>query len=363
MARDLATLLARMRNEGYFVDVSSNQAAQFGPPARQYLGATLLPEQQVPENAYREESIRYRTIVANDGTRYSPVQKKGGELIGSFLVETGSSDIGREFTAREYDMLLRMLRRGDEMAAMERLIGWSDTVLNRALVEHNEKQIWDAVVTAQVIRRGNNGYTETVPYSNPAGHRFNATGTWSNDAFDPMDDIIAGANLLDALGYTVNRIFYGLPVRTILQGNAKMQARSGLGVINIAGSIEVARQRATIEALNAVFNSNNLPAPEEYNLQYRTSTGSGYFLARNVLVMCATTGQDATVDLGDSERLLPNVLGYNAIGTPTGQPDPGRVIRLQEYTNKPPRIEGEAWQENIPVIAEPEAIVVIGAIA
>lgn len=361
--RDIGTILQELQSQGHFVNISRNPLAQFGQPARRYLGATLLPEQDVFENAYREEAVRYRTIVANDGTRYSPVQKKGGELVGEFLVELGNSDIGRELTAREYEALLRIINGQDDMVAMERLLGWSDSVLNRALVEKNELHIWQAIVSAIVQRRGDNGYTEDVAYSNPTGHRINAGGQWSNNTYDPFIDIMAQAQLLASKGYTVNRIFAGLPVISIMANNHLVQSRVGLPVINTAGTITVAQQRATTAAINAALQANSLPSIEQYDLQYRTSNGSGFFLARNVFVMVATTGQDANIDLADSQRLLQNVLGYTAIGKPTGQPKPGRVIQVNHFTNKPPRVEGEAWQTSLPVIIEPEAIAVIGAIS
>src|SRR4051794_1173403 len=100
---NLITLVKTAMADGTFATIAGNQAAQFGPPSRQYLGATLLPEKQVAKNIFRETGVRYRTIIANDGTRYSPAQKKSGELIGSMLVELGHSDIAREITAEDYD--------------------------------------------------------------------------------------------------------------------------------------------------------------------------------------------------------------------------------------------------------------------
>lgn len=363
MPRDLATLLAEMETQGHFVNISRNPLAQFGVPARRYLGAEILPEQTVEENAYREEAIRYQTIVANDGTRYSPVQMKGGELLGEFLVELGESDIGRELTAREYDALVRALNSNSDMQAIQRLLGWSDTVLNQALIEHNERQRWQAIVSALVQRRGDNNYEEDVLYSDPAGHRSNAGGAWSNDSYDPFDDIMAKAELLAGKGLTVSRIFAGLPVITILSNNAKVQARVGLPVINATGTIVVAQQRASHAAVNGALAANALPPIEQYDLQYRSQNGTGFFLARNVFVMVCTTGRDVNIDLGDEQRLLPDTLGYMAIGRAAGQASPGRVIRVESFTNKPPRVEGEGWQTQIPVIMDPEAIGVIGAIS
>jgi hypothetical protein len=81
------------------------------------------------------------------------------------------------------------------------------------------------------------------------------------------------------------------------------------------------------------------------------------------MVMIATTGRDESLDLGDTQQLLTDTLGYTAVGRATGQGSPGRVVRMEAFENKPPRIEGEAWQTSLPVVTEPEAIVVIGSIS
>jgi hypothetical protein len=364
MPRDLGALLAELERDGHFVNITQNPLAQFGRGARRLIGAELLPERRVNENAFREEAIRFRTVVANDSTRYSPVQKKKGELIASFLVELGEADIGREITSQDYDILVRELNLNGGLGAAERILDWADTTLNGGIVEHNERQRWQAIVSAQVNRRGSNGYAEDVNYSNPSGHRVNASVVWSNDANDPMDsDILPIVDMLAGKGFTVTRIIIPRPVMSILSGNAKMQARLGSVTVNVGGQLGIANQRATIEQLGRIFQANQLPAPETYDLQYRTQTGTGFFLARNVMVFCCTTGRDETIDLGDSQLILPDTLGYMAIGRAAGQSGPGRVIHTEAYTNKPPRIEGEAWETELPVIQDPEAIAVVSAIS
>ncbi len=94
---DIYTLVQQMMADGTFARIAGNPAAQFGTPKRSYLGAEILPEKTVEENAYREDGIRYRTVIANSGSRYSPSQKEdGGALVGTFLVELGNQDIARE---------------------------------------------------------------------------------------------------------------------------------------------------------------------------------------------------------------------------------------------------------------------------
>lgn len=362
---DIRSLINAIRQNGYFALIALNLLAQFGALRRNYIGATLLPERLVPMNAYREYAIRYRTLIANDGTRYSPVQKKGNELVGDFLVELGESDIGAEISARDYDALMQLLNTQATEQATAQIINWSDVVLNRALLEHNEKQRWEAIVNAQVMRRGDNGYRETVQYSDPAGHRVNAGGQWSDPTYDPfIHDILPLVDMMWSKGFTVNRIFASRQIVTLLANNPKVQARAGGIISNVGGQLTVIQQRASLDAINNAFTRDGLPPIEEYNLQYRTQTGTAPFLARNVLVMVATTGQDETIDRGDAEPVvLTDTLGYVGVGRAAGQPTPGRVLRVEAFDNKPPRVEGEGWQTSLPVITIPEAIGVIGAIS
>jgi len=360
---DIAALVASLIADGTVRTLAINTGAQFGIAPRAYLGASLLPERTVPENAYREEGIRYRTVIANSGTRYSPSQKKGADIIGSFLVELGNSDLAREFTARDYDALLRLLSSNITMDAAATLTRWLDTV-NLGLVELNERQRWQAIVDASVVATGDNGYTETITYSNPASHRAAAGGTWSSDAYDLFNDILAMADLLASKGFTVGRIITSRPVLSIMSGNDKVKARTGVATISSTGQIQATAGRASRDAINSALGRDDLPPIETYDLQYRTQTGTGYFLKRDVLVMVATTGRDETIDLGDTAPIVINdTVGYMAVGRAAGQSGPGRVLRMEAKQDKPPRIEAEGWQTSLPVITEPESIAVITGIA
>lgn len=360
---DIATLLNEMRESGYFESIARNPLAQFGRRARRYIGAELLPERLVEENAYREEQIRYRTVVANAGTRYSPAQKKGADLVGSFLVELANGDIAREFSGRDYDALLRVLMRNDSMEAMASLTRWFDTTVNLALVEAMEVWRWQAIVSAAVSLTGDNAYAETVDYSNPAGHRAAQSANWSTDSTDVFEDIFNMADVLSGKGYTVNRIITSRTVLSKMAGNATVRSRVGVAVVNSSGQIEAASGRASLAAINGALQSDGLPPIELYDLQYRTQTGTGYFLPRSVFVLVCTTGRDEVIDLGDEERTVLDTLGYAAIGRAAGQSQPGRVLRAELMEDKPPRIEAEGWFAGLPVITEPEAIGVINNIA
>ena len=358
---DLMTLVTQMLQDGTFTRLVRDPRAQFGTPRREYLGATILPERTVPENAYREDAIRYRTVIANDGTRYSPAQKKeGGALVGSFLVELGNSDILRELNGRDYDALLKLLQNNNDMEAMATLINFADIAVNRALIELVEKQRWDAIVNSSVVRVGDNSYTETVAYANPSGHRVAAGGTWSNNSYDPYLDILAMKKKLSDKGYTVTRIITSTTVVGILTGNTKIAQRAGfvrvLSASDVVGPVSIAQ-------LNQRLQADGLPNIETYDLRYRTQSADFPFLPTTVMVFVATTGRDETIDWGDNSRFLVDTLGYTAIGRAVGQGEPGRVIKVRPFDNKPPRIEFEGWQTTLPVITEPEAIGVINTIS
>lgn len=359
---DLHTLLHAAAKDGYWDNVMRNSLAQFGPSDRRYLGATLLPEQTVDDIAFREEYIRFRSVIANAGTRYGPVQLKGADLFGSFMVELAHSDIGREFTSRDYDTLRRYLSSNQSMEALAMLIRWADNSAVRPLLEHNEKNRWEAIVDAQVTLTGDNAYNEDVAYYNPAGHRAAAAGDWSVDVNDPMTDIHAMVNLLVSKGYSPNRIVTSRKVMTIMAKNAKMKEYAGSVRLDASGNLFVGTNILSITALNGIMASQGLPPIELYDLQYRTQDSTGFFLKQDVFVILCTTGRDASIDDGDNEFILRDTFGYMAIGPAAGQSSPGRVLLVEAFENKPPRIQCEGWQASLPVITEPEGIAVITGI-
>lgn len=356
---DWLTLIQQMQDQGIIRLVATNPLAQFGPGNRRYVGAELLPERPVdvrPGESYRETQIRYRTIFAVPQSRYSPPVKVGGDIKGDFLVELGTSGLKRELTSRDFDAINRLVQAGNDLQAMAQLTQWLDTTIVRAHAELVELQRWQALVDGQVIRQGITGYSETVTYPNPAGHRVNAGGVWGNDAYDPFDDIYAMVDLLTSKGYTVGRIITSRKVVSIMAGNTKVQSRVGAYRLGVATTM-----RASLAAINAALNADGLPPIETYDLQTRTETGTQRFLADNAMVFAAATGRDETVDLGDSQQplILPDTLGYSALGIVSGQSTPGRYINQRYNPDYPPSLVAEGVQETLPVILEPEAYGVI----
>ena len=211
--------------------------------------------------------------------------------------------------------------------------------------------------------KGDAGFSEDVAYSNPSGHRVAAGGTWSDDAYDPFDDILAGMEKLRDKGYTVARMIAGTPVINFLLANENMKQR--LGMISIAsGTVVGLSLSATLNKLNNFLEEEGMPRIEKYDLQYRTQTTTGYFLKRDVFVMVATTGRDEDLDLGDTDPFtLPNTLGYTGIGRPANRNTSGRAVVIEYNDKKGAPVTGQAWQTSLPIITNPEAIYIITTIA
>jgi hypothetical protein len=355
---NLASLIALLIKNGDFLLIAMNAVAQFGVPGRRYQFAELMPERLVKKNLYRETGIRFRTIVANDGTRYSPVQKKDGKLVSSVLVELGESDIGDDITAEDYDTLLDMIGEASGLdPASDFVRNWADAVLNLALVEHNERQRVGAIVAGQIVRKGDGGYLETINYPNFSGQRANASVQWSDPNNDPFDaDILPRVQLLRDKGFVINRIKTSSTVQTILQRNPKVR-NAVLGRSDGAGMISIA-------LLNEYMRSNNLPPLETYDLTYQLQNDvTSWFYPRNGMTFFCTTGRDQTVDTGTEQIALADTFGYVGVGRAAGQSAPGRKILVQHKEDKPPRIDGQGWQTSAPVVQEPDATSTIGAIS
>lgn len=365
---DLQRIIDQLVTSGAIKRIARNRAQQFGSRTRPRPGARILPAEDQPENSYTDDTVKYRTNVANAGTRYGPVQLKGNAYTGSVKVELFEYDIGSELTSKEYDTLLRYLDTRRTMDAVASITNFLDVTINQAIEDLREVYRWQAIELASVTRKGHNKYLEVVPYSNPSLHRAAAAAAWSNDATEIMDDISNRVQLLADKGFKVGQIFSSRNVVNIMAGNAKMATRAGKVKVSASNGAFTTTPagRLSLESINQAFSDEGLPPIQLLDGIYRTQTGTTRFISNNVMIFLALTGRDATVELGDTEgtvELLPDVLGYYGVGRAAGQSEPGRVIRATHEEDKPPRIEAQGWETGAPVITEPEAIATITGIA
>jgi len=360
---DLGTFLERLIEQGRIEAVMTNEFAQFGIQPRQYMGAMLLPEEMKESNTYRETEVYYRTVVANAGSRYSPAQiKDGGVIGGEMLVELGNSDISTRLRGDRYDDLVEYLNEDADMAADE-IMSWVNQLVNMALVEFNEIKRWEALESAQVTIEIN-GVQQTVQYPDPTGHRVAAGLDWTVDGNDPMEDILAMQSTLRDKGYVLENIITSHDVMSTLRQNEQIARRAGAVVGQADNVVQV--QNIDNSDVQGVFDQNNLPTPQTYDLNYYTEQGNAQrFMSDDVMVFTCRTGNETEVRLSSdptTRRILRETLGYTGVGKPAGQPEPGRTIDLQHKTNKPPRIEADGWQTSLPVLTNPEAVGVINSI-
>lgn len=367
---ELAALLDQMQEDGSLANITSNPAVQFGSANRRLLGAEILPERSVTVNEFTETQIKYRTIVANHGSRYSPSQIKNGKMVGHFRVVLSDSSIADTFSAAEYDALLMAIAPVSgpinasvpAMSAVAQLERWVDRGINLPLVELNEVMRWQAIIDRVVKLRGDNGYTEDVNYPSFPELSFNAAD-WTNDAVDPWTDINNMVNALTNRGVLVRRIITSRRVLSIMQKNALVRARTGHVVMSTTGQIRGTTGLSNLKQINEALSADGLPPIELYDLQYNTQTGGEYFMKRNVMVFIGATEFAETIDLGGGQfETLEGTLGYTAIGRGAGRATPGRFIRVESLEKLPPSIFAEGWQCSFPVIQAPEDIGVIKAI-
>lgn len=373
---ELQTLLNDLRGDRAFERIALNPVTQFAANAQPYLGATLLPERPVRRNQFTEGGVRYRTVIANDGGRYSPAQKKsGGVFVGSFEVSLGNSDIATEFTGYEFDAVLELLDIAETAEAARpaaaQVLGWGQNGINLALVEHNERQRWQAIIDAQIVRKGDNGAEEIVNIPNPAGHRLQAGGDWSDPEYDILGDLMARKRFMSRKGFTLNRAVTSTEVVGVMLQNERLAKAAGKSIITVQGNGTLSQSVAAFNAadLNALMTANGLPTVDTYDRTYFDDLGDTHrFLKRDAFAMFATTGRveqvQLTLDPNGALAFRPvnNTLGYVAVGRPVGHLTTGRIIRVEAKEDKPPRLQGEGWQSSLPVLTEPDAITVITGI-
>ncbi len=341
--------------------------AQFGLASELYLGHTILPERAVPGNVIKNQNIRYRSIIANDAARYSPVQlKEGAAMFGSMLAEMAESDVGTEFTGPDYDTLRRLLNTGGAFAAMPRLLGWLDREVLQAILRLDEKRIWQAIENGVVDRLGDNSYAEAIAYDDPAGHRFAITDDWDAvsagvSVSDPMDTIFAVMELAQSKGIRIARVIMSGTTQLRMVGNTRFQDRAQYGGAGfVPPNCSIIRGFPAIGDVANVFGRNGLPAPEIFDGTYEDGTGRHRYLGEHKIVFIgATDQQEEIVPLEGDTFYAGNTLGYTGIGEPQGEDTSERVITLKaEVEDKPYRIVTKGWETSLPIIELPEHLIV-----
>ena len=377
-------LYEHIQEERYFDRLALTPLAQFGAESQTLLGATILPEQIVESNAFEETQIRYRTLPALDNNRYSPTQKQANShLIGQFRVDLGHTDTRKDLTGKEYEDLTKLLMRGGDKQAIANAIGWTDRELLRPHVLKNGVQRWQALLLANVTRTTVDGSMEAISYYRPADHIVTVPGGttgspqgWHLSTYDPFDDIEAGVEKLQGLGYETTRIVASPYLSRVLRQNPQVIQRTSFVTVNASGQIQGSTNRVGENVLDQVFTDEGYPAITRYNAGYESTTGFKRYIdvedgydymlligssQRNYDMASDYVGATALNISGytDGAIVINNTLGYYAVGKNAGKPDSGRSIHTWMQDRKPVGMGGESYQTGLPVITEPQAYYVI----
>lgn len=358
---DFAALIEKARTEGELGAVQGARAVRFGTPNRRRKFLEMLPPRLVDENLFYEDDLAFKDVIAAPQARYSPPVKVQGEHAASILVTLGDSGLSRELKAKEYDAIVKYLRRGEDMAALAAYLQFNRSV-RAGLDDELELQAVQAVIDGTVKIKGANGVLTDYDYLNPAGHRVTvaADSMLTDPDADPYE-VLAGIHQVGVnagQGNAVRALTSNAIIKAILS-HPKTGERFGRYTMT-NGTLTGMRSNVQLADYNSYLQADGLPELETHDARYRTQTNSYRFMYEDALVFQFDTGRDAEIDLGDEGviQLPASPAGYTAIGTVAGEAVEGQVIRERYFPkDTPPRVEIDGVQTHLAVIQNPAAFV------
>lgn len=368
---DIATLLDQMEGEGQLLATVNDPRAQFAINRKQYWGATILPVQNVEEDGpYREYGVRWRTVVATDSTRYSPVTLRQIARGGSVLIELGEIDAGAQIVGRDLERIRKALNGGGNLqgapSAQSLLTQLVIKGSLQPMIEKEEKQRLEALVDGLIKRRGDNGYKDDVSQANPVGHRVTVTTPVNDPLVNPLEAIDAQLAFMKAKGYPVTQIRTSTKVINAIRNNESARRDTGsFTYVGPDGQITSGQNSVSLDQINAYLaaNGQGYPPIVAYDEVYETLYGPKRFLRENAMVMVSAQPIDVEAIrllTGESQLPAPTSLGYYGVGIAENQSAPGRVTIADFYDrDRGARISVKGWSSGGPVILEPEAVSVL----
>jgi hypothetical protein len=397
--RDVIEYLSKPGKDGWndFDKITRSNFLQFGTDDQPYVFQTLLPEQLKSKNQYSEGQIEYRSALAASGSSYSPTEiNKGGNIIGAWDVKVGFTNQKDTLDVATYEMIHDILALSDDAANMsnvesagESVLDWTSQNIVKPQMDLNEVHRGNAIIDAQMIRTGANGYSETVLYPNPTGMRvFIPGGTiaapagWYAPAasnYDPMTDIISIQSAARAKGLEIVRIIssWSAKLAFMMQPTIRAQFAGVALAPGTTGSIQVSSLPNMVDedGVDALLRRWRLPKWETYDKTYNYRDATNLLQTRRfmdrvdgtgktydpIILVCRTRrNYIVTLPAPIGQVNLTNVLGYFAIGRCVGHQNPGRILnRSLEDKLHPPSFTAEVIQESLPVLQAPESFYVL----
>jgi len=386
MIDNLTELVATAKKRGEFGAIASNVALQFGTKEEPLLFSTLMPERLKANNSYDDHSIEYFSLIGNSGSDYSPSQlNPGGQLVGSFSVRLGRNDQADTLSAQAYDTIREILELSSDstnnrdMAAMTELLMWFDRAIAQPLMRLGELHRANAVIDAEVLRTGSNGYSELVRYPNPPGQRINVpsgtvaspTGWFGVDPnYNPLEDLLAVKRAMKAKGRDCSMIISSYEAFSqFMQHPGVRSLFNGVQLTPGTNQFSPTIGAVSQTAINGLLTTFELPQWTIYDrtYNYRDVNGSiqsTKYVSRPTylpIIMLAKTALDQRIDLGlEKPLILKDTIGYYGLGRLGGQATPGRVSNnLMTQDQYPEILRSEMLEIALPIISIPEAIYVL----
>lgn len=360
---DLAKIIADKLDDGSITSFVNDARAGFAltmPDGStvDYVGARYLPLVN-RENAFDEDGIYFRSVIAYDATRYAPVVPRGGMESEPISVRLRTNDTGAQITGRDYDVIVQLARL-NRIDGVERIL--QDFLLTQIIKPLNdliEKQRWAAIADGIVKRRGDSGYQEDVQYANPAGHRVTVpSGTtaapagWNDPNYSILNDIFAMA---DKLGVVTDMIT-SRRILSLMSMNNEIKAYGGMAVTNAQGQAQTLPGRVLSDSIDNILRSNGLPGITLHEATYEQLNGTRVrYLRDTAFVMLNSSSIDPTVVSDRPELIAPTTLGFVGNGIATAQTTNGKAVYLRVNGNrKSPNVEAEGTQVSLPVTRNAE---------
>lgn len=360
---DLAKLIADKMADGSITSFVNDGRAGFtlnmpDGSTVDYVGARYLPLVN-RENAFDEDGIYFRSVIAYDATRYAPVVPRGGMESEPVSVRLRTNDTGAQLTGRDYDVIVQ-LSRLNRIDGVERILqDFLQTQIIKPLNDLIEKQRWQAIADGIVKRRGDSGYVEDVAYANPDGHRVTVpSGTaaaktgWYDPDYSILNDIFAMA---DKLG-TVTDIVTSRKILALMSMNNEIKAYGGLAVTNTQGQSQTLPGRVLANSIDTILQGNSLPGIALHEAKYEQLDGTRVrYLRDDAFVMLNTSSLNPETVSEQPELITPTTLGFVGNGIATAQTTNGKAVYLRVNGNrKSPNVEAEGTQVSLPVLLNAE---------
>jgi hypothetical protein len=317
----------------------------------------------VEENRIEEDEIKFRSIIAEYSGRYDPAQKRALSEVKGFQGELGDFDIKREINGKEYDKLVKIFKPLSDEQALMKFMSMLDEMINMGLKDRIEQERWAAIINAKLNITKTSGEEYEVLYENPSGHRFDSPHYFTDDTEDPFELYFEAARILKQAGYS--RILANIISQEVgwaMCNNELVRTRTGgMRVDTANNAVTPVLGMPTDSQVSAILGEKGIPAPIYNDEIYYTETGTEYFFPRDVIVLIAQTPRREEIRIAEGQDILvPNTLGYYAIGRPQGQVSPGNMVYVRHYTDeKPKRIEAEGLGTGLAAVLESTAIIAI----